>query len=119
MAEAQKYLNTLRDAARSLDGIRILVGSNLKYAFGIEHGYRFSNPSRKTRKAGGVFMLTRAVASVQAGLITDLRKALDNGGSVFDVVYKWALQAEKRTKDETPVVTGTLRRSFHTVVERK
>lgn len=110
---AENRLNTIRDGVRKLGGTRILVGSNLKYAFGIEYGRH--RGGRLARRAGGARMLSKGFDSIQGTLPRDIGQALETGGSVYDAVYRNALRAADVTMANTPVKTGTLRRSFHVV----
>lgn len=113
--QAQAYLKVMEEGARRLGGTRILVGSDLKYAYGIEHGRH--RGGSLARAAGGAMMLHQGLESVRDSLPRDIVKAIETGGSVYDAVFKNALRAENVTKQQTPVKTGSLRRSFHTVSE--
>jgi hypothetical protein len=112
---AVSTLRLFKEGAERLGGLRILVGSNLKYAYGIEYGRH--RGGRLARRAGGAYMLQKGFDSVVSTLKQDISQALATNGSVYDAVFKNALRAETVTKENTPVKTGSLRRSFHTVSE--
>lgn len=112
---AQARLRTMQQGAARLGRTRILVGSNLKYAYGIEKGRH--RGGRLARAAGGAFMLQKGLDSIKESLPRDIAQAIDTGDSVYDAVYRNALRAENVAKSFTPVKTGSLRRSFHTVSE--
>lgn len=111
--EAQTRLRVMREGAQRLGGIRILVGSNLKYAYGIEKGRH--RGGGLARSAGGAHMLQKGLDSIRETLPNDIARAIETGDSVYDAVFRNALRAENVAKANTPVITGTLRRSFHTV----
>ena len=108
---AEQRLRTIAEGAKRLGKTRILVGSNLKYAFGIEYGRH--RGGRLARRAGGAGMLQKGLDSVRGSLPQDIGQALESGGSVYDAVYRNALRIVDVTMANTPVKTGTLRRSFH------
>lgn len=113
--KAVAYFKKLAEEANRVGKIRILVGSNLKYAYGIEYGRH--KGGRLARRAGGAFMLKQGFDSVQDTLRADIARAIETNGSVYDAMFKNALRAEAVAKANTPVKTGSLRRSFHTVSE--
>lgn len=113
--KAVAYLKQLIEESQKAGRIRILVGSNLKYAYGIEYGQH--RGGRLARRAGGAMMLHRGFDSVQETLKADIADAIEKNGSVYDAMFKNALRAEAVAKANTPVKTGSLRRSFHTVSE--
>jgi hypothetical protein len=108
---AQRRLEAMREGAKKLGSTRILVGSNLKYAFGIEYGRH--RGGRLARRAGGAGMLQKGLAAIEGSLPRDIAAALEAGGSVYDAVFRNALRVVDVTMANTPVKTGTLRRSFH------
>lgn len=112
---AQARLKILREGAARLGRTRILVGSSLKYAYGIETGRH--RGGRLARKAGGAYMLKKGLAAIHGTLPRDIASAVETGGSVYDAVFKNALRAQNVAMANTPVRTGSLRRSFHTVSE--
>jgi hypothetical protein len=114
---ANQRLETFQEGARRLGRMRILVGSNLKYAYGIEYGRR--RGGRLARRAGGAFMLKKGLDSIQATLAADISRAIQQNGNIYDAVFKNALRAQDVTMANTPVKTGSLRRSFHTVSESR
>jgi len=114
---AQRRLQTMRDGAERLGNTRILVGSNLKYAFGIEFGRH--RGGRLARSAGGAFFLKKGLDSIKDSLPRDIGNALANGSSVYDAMLKNALQLQNVAMANTPVNTGSLRRSLHTVTTRR
>lgn len=112
--EASAYLKKLRGNLERLGKARIMIGSNLKYAYGIEFG-RHRVSGRTARKMGGAFMLTNARKEVQADLIQEVKAAIVQGGDIDQALYRAALKAENIAKSNTPVKTGSLRRSLHTI----
>lgn len=110
---AQRRLGIIEEGAKRLGRTRILVGSNLKYAFGIEYGRH--RGGRLARRAGGAGFLRKGLDSIRGTLPADISQAIESGGSVYDAVFRNALRVEDVAKANTPVVTGTLRRSLHTV----
>jgi hypothetical protein len=115
LTQALKYLVEQESRARAFNHIRVLVGSNLVYAFGIEFGKTRSG--RLARRAGGAFMLTNALKLIRPEIADIFARA---GTAAFDfgmALYKLGLRVQTLAMGETPVKTGSLRRSMHTVRE--
>jgi hypothetical protein len=112
---AGQRLETMKEGIRRLGRIRILVGSNLKYAYGQEYGRH--RGGRLARRAGGAYFLQKGFDSIRQSLASDVARAISANGNVYDEVFKNALRAEAVAKENAPVKTGTLRRSLHTVSE--
>ena len=112
--KASNRLAQLREAFRSFGGKTVLVGSNLVYAYGIEFGKTRSG--RLARRVGGAFMLRNALNEIRPQVDDVLRSALS--GNVPDLgsaLYKLGLRLQTIAQGQTPVRTGSLRRSMHTV----
>jgi hypothetical protein len=113
--EAITELKRLRDGIERIGKARVRVGSNLKYAYGIEFGKHKGGSI--ARAAGGVFMLTNAIKAIQEPLKRELIQALRNGQNPIDILIKYAFKAQNLAMANTPVKTGSLRRSLHTIVD--
>ena len=112
--KATARLNALKESFRSFGGKTVLVGSNLVYAYGIEFGKTRSG--RMARRAGGAFMLRNALNAIRPEVDDVFRGALS--GNVPDLgmaLYKLGLRLQSLAQGQTPVKTGSLRRSMHTV----
>jgi hypothetical protein len=113
--EALKYLADQESRARSFNRVRVLVGSNLVYAYGIEFGKHRNG--RLARRAGGAFMLTNALKAVRPE-IADIFSRMGTSGFDFAMaLYRLGLRLQTIAMGNTPVRTGSLRRSMHTVRE--
>lgn len=122
--EARSVLRSLQEAAGSLPGVKIRVGSPLNYAAGIETGRHASG--RIARAAGGLHYLHRALERAsqqfdQAGF----RSALSQGPDAtlkFLIAFGFDIEREAKSlltpfpySPRTRYHTGTLRRSIQTV----
>jgi hypothetical protein len=92
------------------------VGSPLKYARPIETGLR---RGRMWRRAGPARMLGRALEEELPNIRRDVTRALERGQSVRDVLLSAGYKIQRRAQTYTPVRTGTLRRSIHTLESRR
>lgn len=98
--------------AQAFGRARIVVGSPLRYAYGVHEGRH--RDGALARRAGGSFFLTRALAATRHEIAALVRRA---GGQEFlgrDVLLAVGFKVEARAKALVPVVTGTLRRSIVT-----
>ena len=111
LKEAQQYLHRLEQAAGSADAT-VTVGSSLNYAYGIETGRHRSG--RVARRAGGVFYLSRALATVERDLPKRLTKGLQAGEPTEKTLLRAGHDLEARAKQLVIRVTGALQRSIHT-----
>lgn len=116
LKEAIAYLARLQGNAQAANHFRVRVGSNLQYAWGIEFGR--TRGGRMARRKGGVLYLTKALADVKPTIKQELRASLIGGpGATLAALRKLGYSVEGKAKVyETAVVTGSLRRSIHTVV---
>lgn len=111
--EAERYLRRLQGGAAASNAT-VRVGTAVVYAHGIEFGRRRNG--RLARRAGGAFMLTGALESIQPRIKPALARALPEGQqAVRDALLRLGYQVEAAAKPRTPVKTGNLRRSIHTV----
>lgn len=98
----------LKDADRTI----VLVGSPQKYARPIETGIR---KGVRWRRAGPARMLGRALDDELPSIRQDVRAAVDKGNPIGPVLLKAGYRVQRKAQGYTPVITGTLRRSMHTV----
>jgi hypothetical protein len=123
-AEAQSVLRKLQDAARSLPGVKIQVGSPLKYAYGIETGR--TRDGAVARAAGGLWFLKRGLDRASAQFDHDgFGEALKDGpGATLKFLIAYGHDIEREAKDllspfpyspRTRYHTGGLRRSLQTI----
>lgn len=110
------YFRGLTTAVQSANQVVVLVGSPLKYARPIETGMR---RGRMWRRAGPARMLGRALDEELPRIEHDVRAALNEGKPVAPVLLAGGYRVQARTQRYTPVVKGTLRRSFHTLESRR
>lgn len=111
--ESQAYLQKLADGAKAVGGMVVVVGSPLKYAFGIETGRHRSG--RLARRAGGARMLTRGLQSVHSRIKPTVVAALPHGrAAARAAVLRLGYDVQRFAQAHTPVVGGGLRRSLHT-----
>lgn len=114
LQKATTQLERYRAAFREFSGKSVLVGSNLVYAYGIEFGRTRSG--RLARRAGGAFMLSNALNEIRPSVNDILRSALAGDvPNLGDALYKLGLRLQTIAMGQTPVRTGSLRRSMHTV----
>jgi hypothetical protein len=111
--EAMLRLGLVADGAMAASRTRVLVGTDLPYAYGIETGYRHSG--RLARRAGGLYYLTGAADALRPSITPRLAGVLQDGpaavaGELLAIGMDVAGQAQER---ETAVVSGSLRRSIH------
>lgn len=110
------YFRGLTTAVQSANQVVVLVGSPLKYARPIETGMR---RGRMWRRAGPARMLGRALDEELPNIRRDVTRALERGQPVRDVLLSAGYKVQRRAQTYTPVRTGTLRRSFHTLESRR
>lgn len=107
---AQQSLTHMAQGAQAAGRSAYFVGSSLAYAYGIETGR--SRGGRLARKAGGAFMLTRALQSVAPGIPGAVAQALPSGASAVDqAIRRLAFEVLSRAQALTPVRSGALRAS--------
>jgi len=100
-----------RRRAAELRRSRVLIGSSLVYAFGIETGRTRSG--RLARRAGGARMLGQALAGTRGEIAAALAAARRQGlAPGREVLLALAYRILARAQRLTPVLTGTLRRSL-------
>lgn len=115
LEEAVKYLQNQQARAQAFQRVRVFVGSNLKYAYGIEFGQH--RGGRLARRAGGAFMLTNAINAIRPE-VDDIFRAVGTSGFDFGTaLWRLGMRVQTIAMSKTPVVTGSLRRSMHTVRE--
>jgi hypothetical protein len=114
--EAAAAVNRLAAGARAAGGFRAFVGSHLPYGYGIETGQHAGG--RLARRAGGAWMLTRALQSITPALPGQIAAGLARGpGGAEQALRAAAFEVKQRAAAATPVDTGALRASI-TVSER-
>lgn len=112
--EFQVTMRRLNQAAVSLGGSVVRVGSNLVYAYGIEHGRH--RGGSLARAAGGAFMLRNALQAVHPRIKSTIAAALLHGEQAArQALLRLGYDVERGAKATVPVKTGSLRRSLHTV----
>jgi hypothetical protein len=97
--------------AQAFGRARVVVGSPLQYAYGIETGRHRSGSL--ARRAGGAHFLARALEATRG----EIRALIRRGGALEDgrrLLLALGFKVEARAKALVPVVTGTLRRSIVT-----
>lgn len=114
--EARQFLEKMDRNLQDISRVKAFIGSNLRYAYGIEYGV--TRGGKLARRAGGAFMITNAIKDVRDDLKRNMIAAITGDGDIEAAVYRAALTAENIAKGKTPVRTGSLRRSIHTVVVR-
>ena len=108
---ALKRLQLLDAGARALDDTTVVAGSPEAYAPGIETGRTRSG--RVARRAGGAFMLTRAVQQVAPTVVPALVAALPQGADATRrALLGRGVAIAEAARPGTPVRTGNLRASF-------
>jgi hypothetical protein len=116
--QVRAALQRLTQGTQAMRDTRVLVGSPLKYAFGIETGRH--RGGGLARRAGGAFYLRGAVQSVMATAGASLAPALLEGAqATVRALTRLGYDVQREAQMEVPVRTGTLRRSIHTVVGRR
>lgn len=112
--EADAYLTRLHAGCQTVGRTSVQVGTSVVYAHGIEFGRRRSG--RLARAAGGALMLTGALEAVMPSIGPTLADALPNGDAAADkALLGLGYKVEAIAKARTPVRSGHLRRSIHTV----
>ena len=112
---SQAAIRQLERAARQAQTFgraRVVVGSSLGYAYGVETGRHRSGGL--ARRAGGAHFLARALQATRGEIRSLARRA---GGEALigrDLLLAVGFKVEARAKALVPVVTGTLRRSIVT-----
>ena len=110
----QKLMATISDAAQEVASLDLQVGSSLPYAYGIETGY--TRYGRLARRAGGAFMVARALEQMMPIVENRLAGTLLRGPSAARrEVFSLANQTVQRIQAGTPVRSGNLRDSFQAV----
>ena len=94
--------------------MRVQIGTDVVYAYGIVYGYRRSG--RLARRAGGTFSLPNAFAAVVPLVGPTLQRTIPQGAeAVRQGLLRLAFQIQGRTQAAEAVKTGNLRRSYHVV----
>jgi hypothetical protein len=114
--KAVGYFQGLTTSARDADEVVVLVGSPLRYARVIETGIRRGRP---WRRAGPARMLGRALNEELPSIRRDVTAAVRQGQPIRPVLLRSGFNIQRKAQQYTPVVTGTLRRSFHTREARR
>lgn len=115
--EARTYLRRLQGGVRAAGGVLVRVGSDLPYAWGITFGRH--RGGRLARRAGGTMALPGALASVQPAIGPAVAAALPDGrDEVLRVLLGFGEKVKRLAKEREAVRSGSLRRSYHTVVGR-
>jgi len=108
---AMRYFATMQAAMREVDHLRLVAGSALDYAYGIETGR--TRRGRVARRLGGAFMVARGLEETQLmipGLIVRmLEQGSGAGKDTTDAIRRTLLG---HIQARTPVRTGRLRDSF-------
>jgi hypothetical protein len=116
LSQVLEFFRGLAGRLQTADGTVVLVGSPLVYARPVETGMRKGRP---WRRAGPARMLQRGLEEELPQIRQDVRQALNRGEDVRPVLLSAGYRVQRRTQSYTPVRTGTLRRSFHTVESRR
>lgn len=116
--QVRAALQRLGAGIQAASETRVLVGSPLKYAFGIETGWH--RGGRLARRAGGAFYLLGGLQIVVATAGAILAQALAQGAAAtVQAMTRLGYDVQGQAQQIVPVRTGTLRRSIHTVVARR
>lgn len=112
IAQTQQQLRTATQAAETMDKLRGIVASNVKYAPYVEYGTRFMRPRD---------FLGRAVGQVDPRLFAQaLAEAVWKGPSDVRRVFNATLAGILgRAQRNAPVDTGQLRASLFTRLESR
>lgn len=109
--DARGYFARLKGGAEALRRMVILVGSPLRYARFVHEG---------TRRMRGRPFLANAVRAAEPAIRQRFASAIDKGPeAVFRAGLESGYDVQRRAQQETPVRTGSLRRSIHTVAARR
>lgn len=114
LKEADALIAKLEGSAHAVGTTTVRIGTNVVYAWGIEFGRQ--RGGRLGRAAGGAMMLTNALARVAPTITPTLVPAMEQGEDATNkAMLGLGLKVEAFAKAATPVRTGNLRRSIHTV----
>lgn len=114
--EAQSVFSDMRQVTQDANGLVVLVASNLPYARVIETGMR---RGRMWRRAGPARMLGQALDEERENIQKEVAAAVMGGrGAIRQALLKKGFDVQRRAQQYTPVRTGSLRRSIHTVASR-
>jgi len=114
LAAGVQAIRQVRDAAGRFSGPLFRVGSDLRYAWGIETGRR--KIGRLARRAGPAHFLSGAVARVEPRLREPLAAALWEGPHATDTALRRAGDAlVEEAQRLVPVRSGRLRRSIRAI----
>lgn len=111
-AAATRYLSSLADATAALGRMRLVAGSPVPYAYGIETGRTRSG--RVARARGGARMVEHGMAETRRQIPRIVAQLLQRptGGVAKDVEDAFRRTALGAIQSRTPVVFGRLRNSF-------
>lgn len=113
--KAVNFLNITADQLREAGRTVVMVGSSLPYARFIETGLRRGKYGTIRRRAGPARMLERSLREDGPRLKQEVGIAIRDGRPVRPVLLAAGHRVQRRAQSYTPVVTGTLRQSLHTV----
>lgn len=117
--DAQKQLERILRATKSLAAHEAIIASRLPYAYGQEEG-RHRVSGRLARRAGGARYMQGAVNQVLAGADADLSEGLNKvtapGLWVLRRLARWA---RRLARVDVPRGSGKLRRSIRAEVRGK
>lgn len=111
MRMAANYLGSIEEAAAQVGAQRLVAGSPLPYAHGIETGR--TRTGRVARRLGGAYMLRAGMeaanARVESLIVAHLERPGKGGKALEDGIRRTVLG---EVQARTPVRSGRLRDSF-------
>jgi hypothetical protein len=111
MKTAATYFGTLEQAAAEVGALRLVAGSPLPYAYGIETGR--TRTGRVARRLGGAHMLRAGMEAasdtIESLVMAHLARPGRGGKAMEDGIRRTVLGEVQR---RTPVRSGRLRDSF-------
>jgi hypothetical protein len=110
------YFSGLATSLKTAGRTIVLVGSPLKYTRPIETGMR---NGRMWRRAGPARMLGRALDEELPRIRRDVTEAIRDGKPIRPVLLAAGYRVQRGAQGHTPVRTGSLRRSMHTIEARR
>lgn len=105
--QAERYLKRLQGGVQAIGGKRVLAGTDVEHAWGIEFGRKRNGGL--ARKAGGSFALSHAYREVKGRILPEMRAALlTDPGQLLSTLIALGMD----------VVTGTKQRLLERVYSR-
>lgn len=114
LPQALRALDQVADACEVVGDAYIGIGTDVRYAYGIEFGV--DRAGRVRRRAGPALMLTSALEAIPDRLGPALARALPAGPRAMEgAMREQALVTLGLARERTPVRTGRLRDSIQAV----